>query len=91
MKKRALSMLLSVAMVASVLAGCGGGGSAETASGTAAADTETTESGDGAAAADGSASAASGEPVKLKALFIAHALSKDVSGRFAGPAVQCHG
>ena len=79
MKKRALSMLLSVAMVASVLAGCGGGGSAETASGTAAADTETTESGDGAAAADGSASAASGEPVKLKALFIAHALTKDVN------------
>lgn len=78
MKKRALSMLLSVAMVASVLAGCGGGGSTETDGGTAA-DTETTESSDGAAAADGSASAASGEPVKLKALFIAHALTKDVN------------
>lgn len=82
MKKRVLAMLLSVTMVASMLAGCGGGSEQPTDSG--AAPAETTGGSDNAAADDfqaasgDSASADSGETVKLKALFIAHPLTKDV-------------
>lgn len=80
MKKRVLAMLLSVTMVATVLAGCGGGSDSAADGGTAPAETS---GGDGAAAAaDDSAPAAaadSGETVKMKALFIAHPLTKDVN------------
>lgn len=71
MKKRVLAMLLSVTMVASVLAGCGGSGGAANDSPVAADDSQ--------AASGDSASVDSGETVKLKALFIAHPLTKDVN------------
>lgn len=83
MKKRVLAMLLSVTMVASMLAGCGGGSGQPTDSGAASTDTSggsdsTEATNDSQAASGDSASAESGETVKLKALFIAHPLTKDV-------------
>ena len=83
MKKRVLAMLLSVTMVASMIAGCGGGSGQPTDSGAASTDTSggsdsTEATNDSQAASGDSASAESGETVKLKALFIAHPLTKDV-------------
>ncbi|MCM1122089.1 MAG: hypothetical protein NC416_05865 [Eubacterium sp.] len=79
MRKRVLAMLLSVTMVASILAGCGG--SSDGAADNSAASTDTS-GGDAAPVADASgdaAPAASGDTVPLKALFIAHPLTKDVN------------
>ena len=77
MKKRGLAMLLSVTMVASMLAGCGGFGETGD-SGAASADTsggsESAASGDSSAA---SGDAASGDKVKLKAVAVIHPLTKD--------------
>ena len=77
MKKRVLAMLLSVTMVASMLAGCGGSGETGD-SGAASADTsggsESAASGDSSAA---SGDAASGDKVKLKAVAVIHPLTKD--------------
>lgn len=74
MKKKVLSILLSAAMVASVLAGCG------SSSGTS--DTQTTETADTTESSESTDSADSsestGEKTKLKALFIAHPLTADV-------------
>ena len=74
MKKKVLSILLSAAMVASVLAGCG------SSSGTS--DTQTTETADSTESSESTDSADSsestGEKTKLKALFIAHPLTADV-------------
>ena len=80
MKKRVVSMLLSAAMAVSLLSGCGGGNAAQTSDGEAAAvSTETSEDGGEAEASEPAASSEAGDPVKLKALFIAHALTKDVN------------
>lgn len=84
MKKRILSMLLSSAMVMSLLAGCGNSDSAGTSdkqpSADSSANNNTSENGntsgnDGAAP---SATSDSSEKTKLKALFIAHPLTKDL-------------
>ena len=78
MKKRVLAMLLSVTMVASILAGCGG--SSDGAADNSAASTDTSsDDAAGSSTADASSDAASGDTVPLKALFIAHALTKDVN------------
>ena len=80
MKKRVVSMLLSAAMAVSLLSGCGGGNAAKTSDGEAAAvSTETSEDGGEAETSAPAASSEAGDPVKLKALFIAHALTKDVN------------
>jgi putative aldouronate transport system substrate-binding protein len=63
MKKKFLSVILSAAMLAGTLAGCG-----SASSGTAGSD-----------ATAGGSGAASGEKTKLKALFIAHPLTEDVT------------
>lgn len=80
MKKRVVSMLLSAAMAVSLLSGCGGGSAAGTSDGEAAAvSTEAGEDSGEAEASEPAASSEAGDPVKLKALFIAHALTKDVN------------
>lgn len=86
MKKKVVAALLSVAMAATLLAGCGSGGGASTDSSNSgesassgskaqadAAGDEADASGD-----EGQASAPSGETVKLKALAILHPLTQDV-------------
>lgn len=86
MKKKVVAALLSVAMVATLLAGCGSGGGASTGSAdsgeSASADsgTQADAAGDEADASgdDSQASAPSGETVKLKALAILHSLTQDV-------------
>lgn len=72
MKKRIVAMFLATMMTASLLTGCGGNDTASS-SGEAAAETKTETTTDTA-----STSESSGEKVKLKALFIAHPLTKDV-------------
>lgn len=67
MKKRVLAMMLSVMMASSVFAGCGG---SQTASSNV---TSTDKAKDSTTTAD-----TAGGKVKLKALFIAHSLTKDV-------------
>ncbi len=78
MKKRVLATLLSVTMLASVLAGCGGD-TASSDSGSEAGQTaaDTTES-SAQATETTEASDSGGETVKLTALFIAHSLTKDL-------------
>lgn len=72
MKKRVLAMLLSVTMAASVFVGCGG--SQATSSEGTSSDAASTDKATDAATATGT----TGEKVKLKALFIAHPLTKEV-------------
>ncbi|MDO4293574.1 MAG: extracellular solute-binding protein [Eubacteriales bacterium] len=67
MKKRMLAALLSAAMVATALAGCGSSSSGT--GGSTSADSGNAEASD---------TASSGEKVKLKALFISHSLTQDV-------------
>lgn len=76
MKKRAIALTLAVMMTAAALAGCGStAGSAES----TAAGTETAETTEAPAEEEPAAEAASGEKVKLTALFVAHPLTKDVN------------
>jgi putative aldouronate transport system substrate-binding protein len=75
MKKRVLAILLTVAMVTAMLAGCGNGNSASSEKGENTETTQKDKGSDNAATAD---KAAAGEKVKLKALYIAHPLTKDV-------------
>lgn len=90
MKKKVVAALLSVAMAATLLAGCGSGGastdssnSGESASSGSEAQADAAgdeAAGDEADASgdEGQASAPSGETVKLKALAILHPLTQDV-------------
>ena len=77
MKKKVLALVLSAAMLAGLLAGCG---SSSSTGGTAGTGTGGTETAAPAAEGNGSdASASTGEVVKLKALIISHSLTKDIT------------
>lgn len=86
MKKKVVAALLSVAMAATLLAGCGSGGGASTdssnsgESASSGSEAQADAAGDEADASgdEGQASAPSGETVKLKALAILHPLTQDV-------------
>lgn len=91
MKKKVVAALLSVAMAATLLAGCGSGGGASTdssnsgESASSGSEAQAEAAGDEAAGDEadasgdeGQASAPSGETVKLKALAILHPLTQDV-------------
>lgn len=91
MKKKVVAALLSVAMAATLLAGCGSGGGASTdssnsgESASSGSEAQADAAGDEAAGDEadasgdeGQASAPSGETVKLKALAILHPLTQDV-------------
>ena len=86
MKKKVVAALLSVAMAATLLAGCGSGGGASTdssnsgESASSGSEAQAEAAGDEADASgdEGQASAPSGETVKLKALAILHPLTQDV-------------
>lgn len=84
MKKKVLAMLLSAAMVATLLAGCGSSAATSSSSSSssdsdaAASSDAAAASDDSAAASDDSAAASSGEVVKLKGLAILHPLTQDI-------------
>lgn len=86
MKKKVVAALLSVAMVATLLAGCGSGGGASTGSSnsgesaSSGGETQADAAGDEADASgdESQATAPSGDTVKLKALAILHPLTQDV-------------
>ncbi len=85
MKKKVLAMLLSAAMIASMLVGCGGSGATQSdssSSDAAASEDASGETADGAsddAAASDSQAANNGETVKLTGLAILHPLTQDIS------------
>ncbi len=70
MKKKIVSLVLSLAMAATLLAGCGSANSTAPAESDNASASESTQS--------ASSDAASGEKTKLTAVFIAHALTTDL-------------
>jgi len=72
MKKKLISMLLCVSMVATLLAGCGGSSESASSDSAAATDSKASE------ASDAKSDSASGEKTKLTALFCAHPLTQDV-------------
>ena len=74
MKKRFIAMTLAVIMTVSSLAGCGDSGSNQSSQ---SANNQTAAS--SAGNSDQTDAQTSGEKVKLKALFIAHSLTKDVN------------
>lgn len=75
MKKRVLAMLLSAVMAISLLAGCGGDASSAPVGDSTSSGSEAAKNN---AAADSVGGGTNGEKTKLRALFIAHPLTKDV-------------
>lgn len=79
MKKKLLAALLSTAMVASMLAGCGNSSAPADSGNQPAADSAaSSDSGDAADNSGDQAAASNGEVVKLKALACLHSLTQDV-------------
>ena len=76
MKKKVLALVLSAAMLAGLLAGCGSSSSTNNTTGSTGNSETAAPAGDGGGGED---TASTGEVVKLKALIISHALTKDIT------------
>lgn len=76
MKKKVLALVLSAAMLAGLLAGCGSSSSTNSTTGSTGNSETAAPAGDGGGGED---TASTGEVVKLKALIISHALTKDIT------------